>query len=160
MQYKIYERNAIRVVGVKRPLVEEHDENMRIIPKFWKQAIGTEKFEQICQLVKQEPYGVLGISAFFDPQHIYYHIAAATDRLTPAGLEEFELPAATWCVVTGDPCHQTTFADMYRGLFLEFLPSHGMDYAMLPDIEVYPVRGTGLGTPIREAWFAVKRDGE
>lgn len=159
MQYKVCERSAIRVVGVKRPLVEEHEENMRIIPKFWEETIGTKEFEQICQLAEQEPYGVLGISAYFDPEHIYYYIAAATGRPAPAGLEEFKIPAATWCVVTGDPYRRATFADLFRGLYLEFLPSSGMDYAELPDIEVYPLKGTGLGTPIREAWFAVKRDG-
>ena len=160
MQFRICEKRTIRVVGVKRTLVEEHKQNMRIIPKFWKQSIGTRKFEQICQLAEQEPVGVLGVSAYFDPEHIYYYIAAATSRPAPVGLEEFEIPAATWCVVTPDPNHPAALGDLLRGLYFEFLPGSGLDYAALPDIEVYPVEGTGIGTPIREAWFAVKKISE
>lgn len=157
MQYQICKKDVIRVVGIKTPLTEEHEENMEKIPLFWEQTIGTEQFRQICELAEQEPYGVLGVSAYFDPQHIFYYIAAATDQPVPDGLEELLIPEATWCVASGDPYRPATFEELFRGLYLEFFPSTGMDYAALPDIEVYPLEGTGLGTPIKEAWFAVKR---
>lgn len=160
MRYQIRKKGVIRVVGLKMPLTEEHEDNMVKIPQFWEQTIETEQFRQICGLAEQEPYGVLGISAYFDPQHIFYYIAAATNQPAPEGLEEFQIPAATWCVASGDPFRSATFADLFRGLYLEFFPSTGMDYAVLPDIEVYPLEGAGLGTPIREAWFAVKQAGE
>lgn len=156
MRYRICKKDVIRVVGIKTPLTEEHEENMEKIPLFWEQTIETEQFRHICALAKQEPYGVLGVSAYFDPQHIFYYIAAATDQPVPEGMEELLIPAAMWCVASGDTFHAPTFEDLFRGLYCEFLPSTGMDYAALPDIEVYPLDGTGLGTPIKEVWFAVK----
>ena len=159
MQYRICKKSSIRVVGIKTPLVEDCDENMKVIPRFWKQTLDTKQFCQVCKLAELEPYGVLGISVYFDPQHIFYYIAAATNQPVPDGLEEFQIPAATWCVVSGDPYRPTSFMEMLRGLYTEFLPASGLDYAELPDIEVYPLDGTGMGMPINEAWFAVKRTG-
>lgn len=160
MRYQICKKGVIRVVGIKIPLTEKHEDNMVKIPLFWEQTIGTEQFRQICGLAEQEPYGVLGVSAYYDPQHIFYYIAAATNQPVPDGLEELLIPEATWCVASGDPYRSATFEELFRGLILEFLPSTGMDYAALPDIEVYPLKGMELGTPIREAWFVVKQAGE
>ena len=157
MQYRIYEKNAIRVVGVKIPIVEDHEKNMILIPRFWARTIGTRRFDKICTLAEQEPHGVLGISAYFDPQHIYYYIAAATNQPVTDGLEEFLIPAAAWCVVTGVPCSSATLMDMFKGFFTEFLPSSGLEYAELPDIEVYPIDGEGNTVPLKEMWFAVKQ---
>ncbi|WP_427179316.1 hypothetical protein [Bifidobacterium longum] len=49
---------------------------------------------------------------------------------------------------------------MFRYLHLEVLPSSGLFYAELPDIEVYPIEGGGMETPIQEAWFAVRPSDE
>lgn len=154
MQYSIRIEDAIRVVGVKMPLVEEYEENKVLIPQYWKQTIMSKQFRQICDLANQEPYGVLGISAYFDPQHIYYYIAAATDSPVPDGLEEFMLPAATWCVISDYP--HATYEDLFRGLVLEILPASGMEYVEFPDIEVYPIHNESGDVPIKEAWFAVR----
>ena len=159
MQYRICEKGIIRVVGLRMPLVEEHEVNMLMISKFWQRTIRTEHFQKICDLADQEPSGILGISAYFDPQHIYYYIAVATTQPVPVGLEEFFIPAATWCVVTCNPCSSVTVEDLLRGFCMEFLPLSGFEYAELPDIEVYPVTGMGVGTSLREAWFAVKPAG-
>lgn len=157
MQYRVCEKDAIRVVGVKIPIVEDYEKNMMLIPQFWKRTLGTKHFAKICALADQEPYGALGVSAYFDPQHIYYYIAVVTDQPAPAGLEEFFIPAATWCVVTGNPCGSATHIDMFRGFFTEFLPASGMEYAELPDIEVYPLNGGGNTVEVKEMWFSIKQ---
>lgn len=154
MQYNIRKKDAIRVVGIKMPLVEEYEENIVLIPQYWKQAAATKQFHQICELSNQEPYGVLGISAYFDPQHIFYYIAAATDQSVPDGLEEFKVPAATWCVVSGHP--GSTYEDLFRGLVLDYLPFSEFEYVELPDIEVYPTYSKSKVVPIKEAWFPIK----
>lgn len=156
MQYRICKKHTTRVVGLKIPLVEEHEVNMLLILRFWQRTIGTVQFQQINDMAELEPYGLLGISAYFDPQHIYYYIAAATNQPVPPGMEEFLIPAAVWCVVTANPCRHVTPDDMFRYLHLEVLPSSGLSYAELPDIEVYPTNSRGMGMPIQEAWFAVK----
>lgn len=56
-------------------------------------------------------------------------------------MEEFRISEATWCMVTADPCCHVTSDNMFRYLHLEVLPSSGLFYAELPDIEVYPIEG-------------------
>lgn len=113
MRYQICKKDAIQVVGPITPLTEEHEDNIVKISQLWEQTIGTEQFRQICGLAEQEPFGVLGVSAYFDPQHIFYYIATATNQPAPEGVEEFQIPAATWCVASGDPFHPATFADLF-----------------------------------------------
>lgn len=100
------------------------------------------------------------MSAPILPHSIFYYIAAATNQPIPDGQEELLIPEATWCVASGTPYRSAAFEELFRGLFLEFVSSTGMDYAALPNIEVYLLEGTDLETPIREAWFAVKQAGE
>lgn len=129
------------MVGLKMPLTEEYEDNMVKIPQFWEQAIETEQFRQICGLAEQEPYGVLGVSTYFDPQHIFYYIAAATNQPAPEGLEEFQIPAATWCVASGDPFRPATFADLFRGLYLEFFRPPAWTTRRSPILRFIPWRG-------------------
>lgn len=62
-------------------------------------------------------------------------------------------------VAAGPYCHVTS-DNMFRYLHLEVLPSSGLFYAELSDIEVYPIEGRGMGAPIQEAWFAVRPSDE
>ena len=75
-------------------------------------------------------------------------------------MEEFRIPEATWCMVTAGPYCHVTSDNMFRYLHLEVLPSSGLFYAELPDIEVYPIEGGDMETPIQEAWFAVRPSDE
>ena len=59
------------------------------------------------------------------------------------------------------PYRSVALEELFRGLFFRVRFIHtGMDYAALPNIEVYLLEGPDLESPIREAWFAVKQAGE
>ena len=39
MAYHIEEKKSIRIIGIRIPLVEDAEENMRNVPAFWKKAV-------------------------------------------------------------------------------------------------------------------------
>ena len=39
MAYHIEEKKNIRIIGIRIPLVEDAEENMRNVPAFWKKAV-------------------------------------------------------------------------------------------------------------------------
>ena len=63
MAYHIEEKKNIRIIGIRIPLVEDAEENMRNVPAFWKKgSIGWQYF-QISRAIKQKiQTAFLGVS--------------------------------------------------------------------------------------------------
>ena len=95
MSYRVEEKEATRIVGIRIPLTLDMEENIKLVPLFWSTALKSSQFAEICNLSNQFPKGVLGITACQSSDEIYYYIAAATDIPTPDGMFEYEIPAAT-----------------------------------------------------------------
>ena len=98
MTYHIAEKPPLHIVGIRMPVVEDMEENLRIVPDFWKAALQGNQFSEICKLSNQEPDGILGISVYESPKEIYYYIGVAANVSAPAGMHEYEIPAATWVI--------------------------------------------------------------
>ena len=157
MSYRITETGAIRFVGIRIPLTEDMEENQRVVPGFWKDALGKKQFSDICLLSDENPKGILGISVYNDPDNIFYYIAAATSKETPAGMYEYEIPATTWVVFESDGYFIENVQDVFKRFYTEWLPFSGYEYAGLPDIEVYPIIE---GKPIcshSEVWIPIRK---
>lgn len=156
MSYHIAEKESIRIVGIRTPLTQDMEENQRIVPDFWKRTLQGEQYAAICQLANGNPEGILGISACQDPENIFYYIAAATNKETPPGMYEYEIPAATWAIFDNDGYFKENVQNVFRRFYTEWLLFSGYEYANLPDIEVYPIIP---GNPIQghsQVWIAVK----
>ncbi len=160
MSYHITETEAIRVVGIRRRLTENVEENQKIVPNFWKDILGKKQFSDICLLSNKNPNGILGISVYNDHENIFYYIAAATSKETPIGMYEYEIPAATWVVFENEGNFKENVQDVFKRFYTEWLPFSGYEYDRLPDIEVYPIVN---GKPIcghSEVWIAIKKEKE
>ena len=158
--YHIMQKQSIRMVGVRIPLVEEMEENYKIIPKFWKSVLNSNLFSEVCNLSNQSPKGVLGVSVYENPQRIFYYIAVATNEPAPSGMFEFEIPSATWAVFENKGYFKENVQNIFRRFYTEWLPFSGYEYAGLPDVEVYPIC---KGTPVSghsEVWISIKKDKE
>ena len=160
MSYRITETGAIRFVGIRIPLTEDVEKNQRVVPGFWKDALGKKQFSDICLLSDENPKGILGISVYHDPGNIFYYIAAATSKEIPAGMYEYGIPATTWVVFENDGYFKENVQDVFKRFYTEWLPFSGYEYAGLPDIEVYPIIE---GKPIcghSEVWIAIRKENE
>lgn len=160
MAYYITEKQAMRMVGVRIPLVEDMEENHRIIPEFWLSVLNSSLFADIYRLSNQSPQGILGISVYDNPKRIFYYIAVATDAPVPSGMFELEIPAAVWAVFENNGYFKENVQSVFRRFYTEWLPFSGYEYAGLPDIEVYPIGDERPVSGHSEVWIAVKKDRE
>ncbi len=157
MPYYITEKQSMRIVGVRTPLVQDMEENQREIPKFWAAVLSDHRFSEICHLSNQNPQGILGISVYVNPQEIFYYIAVATDKPVPQGMFECVIPEAAWVIFENNGYFKENVQSVFKKFFTEWLPFSGYEYAGLPDIEVYPIYHE---TPISghsEVWIAIKK---
>ncbi|WP_201751351.1 MULTISPECIES: GyrI-like domain-containing protein [unclassified Neglectibacter] len=86
MAYRIAKKPPLRIVGIRIPLTSDMEDNLRIVPEFWKALLQGEQFLEICKLSNGEPRGILGISVYRNPKEIYYYIGVATNSSAPAGI--------------------------------------------------------------------------
>jgi AraC family transcriptional regulator len=160
MSYRVEEKEAMRIVGIRIPLTLDMEENQKIVPHFWSKTLKSNQFPGICNLSNQSPKGVLGVTACQSSDEIYYYIAASTDKPTPDGMLEYEIPAATWVIFESDGRFKESIQSIFRRFLTEWLPFSGYTYAELPDIEVYPISKERPQEGHCEVWIAVKKERE
>ena len=157
MTYHITERQSLHIVGIRISMVKEIEENLKIVPNFWKSVLQSDQFLKICRLSNQKPSKILGISVEKNPKEIDYYIGVATDISAPLGMYEYEIPAATWVVFENEGHLKEDVQRVFRQFSMEWLPFSGYQYAKLPDMEVYPIYN---GYPIyghSEVWIAISK---
>ncbi|MBD5640294.1 AraC family transcriptional regulator [Clostridium botulinum] len=157
MRYRIERKDPIKIVGIRTALKEYTEENFKIVPSFWDETLKSNLFSQICKLNNQNPYGILGITVYKNPEDIYYYIAAATDEPVPEGMVEFNIPAATWVIFECNGNFKDSIQRIFKRFLTEWLPFSGYEYAKLPDIEIYPISDPKLKGGHSEVWIAVKK---
>ncbi len=158
MAYRIVKKPPLRIVGIRIPLTSDMEENLRIVPEFWKASLQGKQFLEICSLSNGEPRGILGISVYKNPKEIYYYIGVAVNSPAPAGMYGFEIPAATWVIFDNNGRFKEDVQSVFKRFYMEWLPFSGYQYAELPDIEVYPICS---GQPVNghsEVWIAVVKE--
>lgn len=158
MAYRIVKKPPLRIVGIRIPLTSDMENNLRIVPEFWKASLQGKQFLEICSLSNGEPRGILGISVYKNPKEIYYYIGVAVNSPAPAGMYGFEIPAATWVIFDNNGRFKEDVQSVFKRFYMEWLPFSGYQYAELPDIEVYPICS---GQPVNghsEVWIAVVKE--
>lgn len=158
MSYRITEKAAMRIVGIRIPLVADMEENQKVVPEFWKKALENNYLPKIIELTNQEPGGILGVTIYENPQEIFYYIAASTTEAIPQNMFEYEIPASTWVIFENDGRFKEDVQNVFKRFYTEWLPFSGYEYAGLPDLEVYPVMP---GKPLNghsEVWIGIKKE--
>jgi AraC family transcriptional regulator len=155
MNYKIEKKDNIRIVGVKEHFKMDIEESFAKVPLFWQKTIESGMIPELCSLLNQPPYGLLGVSACMDGEDFDYYIAVATDKPAPGGTFEYTIPAATWAVFECVGAMPQSIQELQKRIVSEWLPMSGYEYANAPDIEVYP-EGDQFSSGYRcEVWLPV-----
>lgn len=136
MNYRIEEKEAIRIMGISCPLDKEIEKNFMQVPNVWQQAMQDGTINRLAGLMDSQPTGLLGVSACGNDEDWRYYIAVSTSRPQEEGLEEYIIPAFTWAIFTGGGTGQS-IQQLEQRIVTEWLPSSGYEYANGPDIEVY-----------------------
>jgi len=157
LRYRITERDAIRIAGIRIALTEDMDENRRIVPQFWQEAQRNGGISRIGGLAGGEIEGLLGVSVYEDPRHIFYYIAVSTEEEAPSGMYEYTIPAGTWAVFEQEGDFRETAVNIFRRFYTEWLLLSDYTYGELPDIEVYPLCQKEPGKGHLQVWISVRR---
>lgn len=158
MSYHIEKKEAIHIVGIRTPLVEDMKENHKNVPLFWNHTLHGTQFSELCRLSTDKPKKILGISIYQNPENIFYYIAVVTNKPAPKGMYEYEIPPATWVIFETNGCFKENVQNIFRRFYTEWLLFSGYEYAGLPDIEVYPIKEGNPTNGHSEVWIAIKKE--
>ncbi|MGE8203582.1 AraC family transcriptional regulator [Heyndrickxia sp. NPDC080065] len=159
MNYRIVERDAFQVVGIKREFSCENGENHVGIPKFWDEVNENGTDDTLFQLNNGQIKGVLGVcidKSKDQPGKMDYWIAAEHKGEVPDGLLKYDIPASKWAVfeVHGPMPH--SMQNTWKQIFSEWFPSSGYKHAGTPDLEVYTDEDPFSPDLYSEIWIPVK----
>ncbi|MCL2697997.1 MAG: GyrI-like domain-containing protein [Oscillospiraceae bacterium] len=155
MDYRIVEKEAFKIVGVKEWVSAEDSQNLVSIPKMWCN-LSKEKFEQIVALADTDITNILGVCGESDGNNgFHYWIAAATTKPCPPDLEEREIPASTWAVFESVGPLPKAIQDVWGRIFSEWFPNSGYEHAHTPDFEWYSECDTNAEDYRSEVWIPV-----
>ena len=137
MDYRIAEKEEFRVVGVRKHISADVDENFKIVTPFWEETVSSGLTKQIFGLMNREPYGLLAVSTADESgEGGYYYICAATDKPLPDGMLEVSIPKHTWAIFSGSG-HPSSIGDLQKRIYSEWQPTSGYAWADMIDVEVY-----------------------
>ena len=137
MDYRIVEKEAFRVVGVRTHLGGDMEENFKIVTPFWEQTIQSGKTKQIVDMINSEPFGLLAVSTVDESgDGGYYYICVSTDKPVPEGMFEVNVPKHTWAIFSGSG-HPSSIGDLFKRIYSEWQPTSGYEWAAMIEIEMY-----------------------
>ena len=137
MNYRIEEKEAIRIVGVKEWFSAVDNGQFNEIPKMWCRVIESGMYDKICRLLDTEPNGCLGICGDMYNDGFDYWIAVATTKACPPELEKMEIPASTWAIFEVIGAMPKAIQEVWGRIFSEWLPESGYEHARAPEFELY-----------------------
>lgn len=136
MNYRIEVKEAIRIVGISRPLSKEIEQNFKEVPQMWGEAAQNGTLEKLIPFMNSQPMGVLGVSVCNENEQWRYYIAVASTSQDISDFEEHTIPASTWAVFSGEGT-VLSIQELEKRIFTEWLPTSGYEYGNAADIEVY-----------------------
>lgn len=158
MKYEICEKKAFRVVGYathEECTMENAGEKAE---EMWAKVEGEGLIPQIAALIDGSgPVGLLGVSICDDGGNRGQMVGAATALPCPEGLEEYDIPAATYAVFKTRGPIPEAIQQLEHRIYSEWLPSSGYDWAPTPDFEVYGQMDEGARECDIEVWLPVRK---
>lgn len=138
MNYRIEKKDAIRIVGIAKPLHKEIEKNFEIVPQMWQKAAMDGTIPKLASMMEGEPMGVLGVSVCNDIEEWKYFIAVASAKETEdQALEEYIISPFSWAIFPGEGQCPQAIQELEQRIVTEWLPTSGYEYDNGPDIEVY-----------------------
>lgn len=155
MNYRIEDKNELRVVGLKKWFSTEDNQQLKEIPKMWDE-FPKAQMQRLRDLSGQGE--VVGLCADMYNDGFDYWIGAITEKQCPDDMEEKIIPAATWAIFeVAGPVRPlpNTMQDIWGRIYSEWLPNSGYQHAEIPEIEYYSAGDFMSETFKSEIWIPV-----
>lgn len=163
MNYRIVEKEAFRIVGIKKRVPIIFDGVNPEIAAMWK-SLNEEKINKLKQLSNVEPIGLISASANFsegrmeEKGELDHYIGAATNLECPDDMAQLEVPALTWAVFESVGPFPDTLQDIWGRIYAEWFPSSNYQAAEGPEILWNEHKDVTSPTFRSEIWIPVVKN--
>lgn len=139
MNYRIEEKEAFRIVGIKKrvPIIF-HGVNPEIA-SMW-ESLNAETIATLKALSNVEPLGILSASTNFSEERMEekgeldHYIGVATTKECPENLTQLEVSASTWAVFEAVGPFPDTLQNVWGRIYSEWFPSSSYEQTEGPEI--------------------------
>lgn len=157
MNYRIEQKDAMKIIGVKNRVSTMNGQQMQEIPKMW-DALPAEKLRQVCSLSKDN--SLVGLCADMYNDGFDYWIGTLSEENCPPAYEQIEIPPCTWAVFEAvGPMRPLPNAmqEIWGRIFSEWFPNSGYKHASAPEIEYYPEGDAASPSYKCEIWIPIEK---
>lgn len=153
MNYKIEEKDAFRLVGIKENVSTVDEYNFKRIPQIWEEVNHNGKCSEISKLADGSINGVMGVCADFNKDNFNYYIASVTTKEVPEGMSELNIKKGTWAIFKCKGVSE--IQDAWKKIFTDWFPTSGYEHADEAEIEYYPFDENDPENVVCEIWIPV-----
>lgn len=139
MNYRIEEKEAFRIIGIKKRVPIIFNGVNPEIASMWESLDG-EAINKLKKLSNVEPMGLLSASTNFsearmeEKGELDHYIGVATTKTCPDNLTQLEVPALSWAVFEAIGPFPDTLQDVWGRIYSEWFPSSNYEQLEGPEI--------------------------
>lgn len=139
MIYRIEEKEAFRIIGIKKRVPIQFTGVNPEIAAMWKSLDG-ETINNLKNLSNVEPMGLLSASTNFsegrmeEKGELDHYIGVATTKECPDNLTQLDVPASTWAVFEAIGPFPDTLQNVWGRIYSEWFPSSNYEAIEGPEI--------------------------
>ncbi|MFG6150095.1 AraC family transcriptional regulator [Halobacillus sp. B23F22_1] len=162
MNYRIVEKEAFRIAGIKKrvPIIFKgvHPE----INKMWK-SLDQETIRQLKELSTIDPKGIISASTNFSEERMEekgeldHYIGVATTKECPNDLSQLEVPASTWGVFEAVGPFPDALQNVWGRIYSEWFPSSNYEQIDGPEILWNEHKDLSSQAFKSEIWIPIKK---
>ncbi|PWW28209.1 AraC family transcriptional regulator [Cytobacillus oceanisediminis] len=160
MNYRIVEKEAFRIVGIKKRVPIIFSGVNPEIAAMW-QSLDEKRINELKNLANIEPTGLISASANFsegrmeEKGELDHYIGAATTKECPENLAMLEVPASAWAVFQAVGSFPETLQNVWGRIYSEWFPSSNYEQREGPEILWNEHKDTTSPTFKSEIWIPV-----
>ncbi|MEH7883743.1 AraC family transcriptional regulator [Bacillus sp. JJ1609] len=160
MNYRIEEKEAFRIVGIKKRVPIIFNGVNPEISAMW-QSLDMDRINELKYLSNVEPLGLISASTNFSEERMEekgeldHYIGAATTSKCPDHLSSLEVAAGTWAVFKAAGPFPATLQNVWGRIYFEWFPSSNYQQVEGPEILWNESKDVASPTFRSEIWIPV-----
>lgn len=162
MNYRIVEKEAFRIVGLKKRVPIVFNGVNPEISAMW-QSLTPELITKLKELSNVEPMGMISASTNFSEGRMEekggldHYIGVATNKVCPDDFMQLEVPALTWAVFESVGPFPDTLQNIWGRIYSEWFPPSNYESAEGPEILWNESKDVTSPTFKSEIWIPVRK---
>jgi AraC family transcriptional regulator len=159
MDYRIVEKEAFRIVGLKKTVSLQYNGVNPEIAAMW-QSLSEAGIQELKQLSSEEPYGLVSASVNFtggrlEGSQLDQYIGVATRRPQSGKWAELPVAASTWAIFTARGKFPDALQDVWARIYSQWFPMAEYELNPGPELLWNESKDVSLPDYHSEIWIPV-----